>query len=181
MKRNGLLVLAALAFPLAGGAQQRGTGPGAKPDLYVRVKGFRDRILLDTVGRWVSVPGRAATVFRLTLRVLDSLNIPVAYADSVSGVIHHNGFIARSRLGGKPMSSSLRCGAGLAGDYADLWRVSIAYAVFIQPDDSHSRMMVSLAAGASDVEGASKPAVQCGSTGRLEMTIAKTVGLKAIQ
>jgi hypothetical protein len=182
MNRRLIFVLAALAFPLAAGAQQlRSVGPAAEPDMNVRMKGFRDRILLDTVGRWVSVPGRAVPVFRATLQVLDSLKIPVAYADSVTGVIHHNGFVARSRLGGKPVSSSLRCGVGLAGDYADSWRVAIAYAVFIKADGDHSSMMVSLVAGANDVEGVSKPAVQCGSTGGLELTIAKAVGLKTIQ
>jgi hypothetical protein len=130
---------------------------------------------------WYRVPGPGAQTFRNTLRVLDSLAIPVGHVDSIRGVIHHNGFIARGRLAGKSISSSLRCGIGLSGDYADSWRVSIAYAVFVKPDGEHSSLGVALVGAANDIEGVSKPAVQCGTTGVLESTIHKAVGIKAIQ
>ena len=179
MKAKALLV--ALVLPVIAHAQPRSTGPVEETDVHVRIRGFRDRILLDTVGRWQMVPGTGVQAFRATLQVLDSLKIPVAYADSIRGVIHHNGFVARSRLAGKSVSSSIRCGMGLAGDYADTWRVTLAYAVFFKPEGDQTNMRVALVAGANDVEGVSKPAIQCGSTGGLEQTITKAVGLKAIQ
>ena len=183
MIRTLALVAAAIVFPAAAHAQPSfaSGGPASEPELNVRIKGFRDRILLDTVGRWQPVPGTPRQNFRATLQVLDSLKIPVVWADSISGLIQHAGFVARSQLGGKSVSHSFRCGMGIAGDYADTWRVHVAYAIWLKPDGSNSQMKVSMVAGASDVEGVSKPAVQCGSTGWLEQSIAKIVGVKAIQ
>ena len=178
MHRRIRVLLAALALPVALHAQ---TGPVKDPDMNIRMRGFRDRILLDTLTVWQPIPGPSVQTFRNTMSVLDSLRIPVLYADSIRGVIHHSGFVARSRLAGKAVSSSLRCGMGISGDYADTWRVSVAYAVFVKPEGDHSRLGVGLVAGAIDVEGVSMPAVQCGSTGVLEQTIHKAVGLKAIQ
>jgi hypothetical protein len=181
MKCTLAITLASFALPLALQAQPSSRGPAQDPDMNIRMRGFRDRILLDTMIVWQPVPGSAVQTFRNTLRVLDSLKIPVAYADSIRGVIHHSGFVVRSRLAAKAISSSFRCGMGLSGDYADTWRVSIAYAVFVKPDSDNSRLGVALVAGANDVEGVSKPAVQCGTTGNLEQTIQKAVALKALQ
>lgn len=181
MKRTIAFALLALAIPVASDAQVRSNGPAQDAEVNVRMRGFRERILLDTVAVWNRVPGPGPQTFRNALRVLDSLGVPIAYADSIRGVIHHGGFVARGRLAGKSVSNSLRCGMGLAGDYADSWRVSIAYAVFVRPDGEHSSLGVALIAAANDVEGVSKPAVQCASTGLLEGTLHKTVGLRAIQ
>ena len=182
MFRQFVFVLAALSIlPLAADAQLGSVGPSQEPDMNVRMKGFRDRILLDTVAVWHPVPGSAVQAFRNTLRVLDSLKVPVAHADSIRGVIHHNGFITRGKLAGKSLSHSFRCGMGLTGDYADTWRVSIAYAIFVKADGDHSKLGLAFVAGANDIEGVSKPAVQCGTTGILENSIAKAVGLRAIQ
>ena len=181
MNSRVLVVLASLAFPLAADAQLRSGGPANEPDMNIRMRGFRERVLLDTMAVWQPVPGSPIQAFRNALVVLDSLKIPVAHADSIRGVIHHYGFVARSQLAKKPISQSFRCGMGLSGDYADTWRVSIAYAVFVKPDGENSQLGVAFITGANDVEGVSKPAVQCGTTGRLEQTIAKAVGLRSIQ
>lgn len=180
MNRTLVVALAAL-IPLAAQAQPRSTGPSTEPEMNIRMKGFRQRVKLDTLAVWQPIPGPAVQTFRNTLRVLDSLDVPVAYADSIRGVIHHHGFVTRARLAGKNISSSFRCGLGLAGDYADSWRVSIAYAIFVKAEGEDSRLGVALLAGANDIEGVSKPAVQCGTTGGLEATIHKAVGIKAIQ
>jgi hypothetical protein len=161
-------------------AQLRSGGPATEPDVNVRMRGFRDRVLLDTVAVWQTVPGPAVAAFRNALRVLDSLKIPVEFADSVRGVIHHSGFVARSRLAGRNVSASFRCGMGLSGDYADTWRVSIAYAIYVKPDDAHAKLGVAFIAAANDVEGVSKPAVQCGTTGGLEQSITRAVGIRAL-
>ncbi|HET9454702.1 MAG TPA: hypothetical protein VFO66_10500 [Gemmatimonadaceae bacterium] len=181
MKSRIFVILATLAFPLGAEAQLKSTGPAYEPDMNIRMRGFRERVLLDTMAVWQPLPGSPIQTFRHALQVLDSLKIPVSYADSIRGVIHHYGFVARSQLAKKPISQSFRCGMGLSGDYADTWRVSIAYAIFVKPDGGNSKIGVAFITGANDVEGVSKPAVQCGSTGRLEQTIAKAVGLRSIQ
>jgi hypothetical protein len=181
MKSRVLIVLATLAFPLVADAQLKSVGPANEPDMNIRMRGFRERVLLDTMAVWHPVPGSPIQAFRNALFVLDSLKIPVAVADSIRGVIHHSGFVARSQLARKPISQSFRCGVGLTGDYADTWRVSVAYAVFVKPEGEHSKIGVAFITGANDVEGVSKPAVQCGTTGTLEQTIAKAVGIRSLQ
>ena len=181
MNSRVLVVFALLGLPFAAGAQLKSGGPANEPDMNIRMRGFRERVLLDTMAVWQPVPGSPIQAFRNALFVLDSLKIPVAVADSIRGVIHHSGFVARSQLARKPISQSFRCGVGLTGDYADTWRVSVAYAVFVKPEGEHSKIGVAFITGANDVEGVSKPAVQCGTTGALEQTIAKAVGLRSIQ
>lgn len=181
MNSRIFVVLASLAFPLAAEAQLKSVGPANEPEMNIRMRGFRERVLLDTMAVWQSVPGSPIQAFRNALFVLDSLKIPVAYADSIRGVIQHHGFVARSQLARRPISQSFRCGMGLSGDYADTWRVSVAYAVFVKPDGEHSKIGVAFISGANDVEGVSKPAVQCGTTGTLEQTIARAVGIRSLQ
>lgn len=171
----------ALAPPATSMAQLRSASPFQESDLNVSLRGFSQRVLLDTLAVWKVIPGSPASTFRSVRRILDSLKVPITDADSTQGVIYNRGFVARSKLAGKQVSSSLRCGVGLAGDYADYWRVSIAYAVFVKASGDGSRLGIALAAGANNVEGLSKPAVQCATTGTLEHRIATLVALAAIQ
>lgn len=142
--------------------------------ITIQLRGFDYLVMLDTVAYWIEsdvTPGQAYTVLRYRLNTLD---IPISAADSARGLLHHRGFIARSRLAGKRMSWALRCGSGMTGAYADIWRITIAYAVFIDPlPENRSRIGVALAAGADDIEGASKPSVQCATTGLLEQELLK--------
>lgn len=175
----GLIVAVALAAPTMSLAQ--GRSPVGESDLNISMRGFSHRVLLDTVAVWKVLPGSPIETFRSVRRILDSLSLPITHADSAHGVIYNRGFVARSRLAGKQVSSSLRCGVGLAGDYADFWRVSVAYAVFVRAEGDASRLGIALVAGANDVEGVSKPPVQCATTGVLEQRIATLVTLAAIQ
>ena len=170
------LLLAALSMPLAVGAQEHAT-----PDLNIRIRGFRDRVNLDTLVFFELMPANAAMTYRATLSVLESLRIKATYADSGRGMIHHSGFVARGRLGGRNMSQFFRCGTGPSGDHADTWRLSIAYVIHVKPSGDQAELGLGVAAGAQDVEGASKPPVSCASTGALLKLISEKVGQKLVQ
>jgi hypothetical protein len=157
------LSLVALLLPCALAAQEAIPEPH-----FVRVRGFRNRVRLDTMIVWTSVNGSRDETFRNALAILEELSVPVGTADTVRGIIHHPGFVARTRLAAEAISRSFSCGRGPAGEYADTWRVNVAYVIYVQHEGNHSRVGIATVAGANDIEGASKPAVQCGRTGRLE-------------
>lgn len=175
IRRTCLLVAATLwlVAPHALGAQTR--------RINVTLRGFEHFFVLDTFAIWTTVPGTPAETYAAALQVLDSLKMPIVTADSSHGLLLNKLFVARRRMAGRPMSWALHCGSDLTGANADTWRISMAYALFIDPSTANtSRLGVAIAAGANNVEGAYKPPVMCGSTGALEADIAKRVTLSVL-
>jgi hypothetical protein len=165
--RRTLAVLGLIVFPMILEAQ-------GDPFL-TRVRGYRHSVRLDTGVVWTDVRGTPQENLVKVLRVLGAQGIPMAGVDSTRFLVYHPSFTVRRRLAGSPLSRWLSCGSGLAGEYADQWLVSMAYVVQLRETDGGTRMGVSMAAGATDVEGASKPPVACGSTARLERFLGSLV------
>ena len=134
-------------------------------------------VLLDTLATWNPVPGTRAQTYSAVLRVLQHhLKLPVETADSTRGVVFNKRVVVRGKLAEKPVSRWLRCGTGMVGDFADTWRVTLAYAVYVDSTPSGaSRLGVALFATASDVAGVSKPPAMCTTTGALEAEITRLV------
>lgn len=150
--------------------------------IRVSLRGYEHLIVLDTVAVWTELLASPAEAYGATRQVLDSLKMPLTHVDSAGGLLFNQGFIARGKLAGRRMSWVWRCGSGMTGDYADTWRISMAYAVFIDPTGTAgSRLGVALAASAQDIQGVDKPAIHCGTTGLLEREIAKLVALKLLR
>jgi hypothetical protein len=148
----------------------------------VTLRGFENLVMLDTLASWSELLAPPAQAYAAAKQVLDSLKLSPTASDSANGLLLNRGFVARGRIAGRRMSWAWRCGSGLVGDYADTWRISMAYALFIDPSNGGgSRLGVAFAAGADDVQGASKAPLQCGTTGLLEKEIAKLVALKLIK
>lgn len=104
------------------------------------------------------------------------MGLPMEQADSSRRLIVNRRFIARGKLAGKVMSHWFRCGQGLTGDYANTWRLSMAYAVYTDSSTAQTaRLGVALFASASNPEGSSSGPLLCASTGNLESEIAKLV------
>lgn len=164
-----------LAVASNGVAQQRSP-------VIVQLRGFDSPIRLETVATWNDVlqgPGQAFTAVR---RVVDSLKIPIVVADSARGLIHNPGFTARRNLAGKQMSRLIHCGMGVAGDYADSYLITIAYAVMVDSlPDGHSRVGIALVSNGRDVAGVSTETLMCGTTGALEQTIIKSAQLELLK
>ena len=174
--RSAVAILGLLLLPVSLSAQSAALDPQ-----FVRIKGFRDRVRLDTTVIWRPVSGPAATTMRNLVALLDSLKVPREVTDTVKGRVLHEGFVVRSRLAGLPISRSFRCGNGPTGEYADVWRVNVAYVVYVVPDGTNSSVGLGSVAGASDIEGASKPAVQCATTGGLLTQLTRILEQKAQQ
>lgn len=176
---NGLAAaaLALLALMPAAAQTTRQSPPARVYDGDDMLGGKRVRVLLDTLAVWELLPGTSGQVYARTRMILDVLKIPYTRADSLGGFIFNEGFVPRGgRLAGRANSTSLRCGFGPTGDYADSWRVKVTYAVFIQPSDSgNTRLAIALMGEAKDMSGAGSATQPCTSTGQLESDITQLV------
>lgn len=166
-----LVLAAALLIPTVAEAQFGGN----PPDLNVRMRGFRHRANLDTLMFYAPMPANADRTYRAALAVMDSLKIRYRYADSTLRMIHDPGFIIRGRMAGRNLGQFFHCGSGPSGYHADTWRMFVAYVIRIVPQGERSQLGLGVAAGAQDIDGASKAPVMCGTTGVLLRVIAEEV------
>jgi hypothetical protein len=164
-------MLPSLAVSLSAQAIER---PGP---IEVFMRGTRGTVWLDTIARWQEVSAPRSITYDALLRVVTKhVKLQVENADTISKVIYNKRLIVQGALAGQPLSRWLRCGTGLTGEYADLWRVTLAYAVFVDTvSTSKSRVGVALFATARNTEGVSTSAVACASTGALESEIVSKV------
>jgi len=164
----GLVALALSATRLD--AQQ---GPGR---VTVKLLGYNHLVTLDTLVAWSDVVAPAAETYAMARQTIGVLKLPVTGIDSTRWLVANTGFKARTSLAGHTMSWAFRCGSAMTGDYADTARLSIAYAIFVEPTtEGHSRLGVALISGAETVDGASRTPWDCISTGRLEQEIVRLV------
>lgn len=163
-----LLLMLAL---VSGGAAAQGTAPKVKWPV------FPNDVALDTlVHARAKVSAPPAEAFAAVRAVYEQLKIPREVADSARGVISAIRFRAPKALGTERLSVFLRCGAGLTGDYADAWQVTVAIATFVaSEDDGRTSIGTGLVAMARDMAGPYKEPLPCASTGELETRIAKMV------
>jgi hypothetical protein len=167
-------MISALALVLPGNAC-------AQRRLNVMLKGYDYTVMLDTLVAWSDVLATPGETWSAVKRSLDSLSIPVTTVDSAHGVLFSPGFVARRKLANHAMSWSLRCGQGMTGDNADSWKLTIAYAVFVDPsEDGRSKVGIAMIGGAENVEGAYKQPAPCNSTGLLEQEIVKRTQLRTL-
>jgi hypothetical protein len=170
------LVAAAIACtdPLAAQAREI--------SITVRLKAYEYPVRLDTVAIWNDVIATPAESYLALKQTLDSLRIPTSLADSTRGLLHHQGFTAIRKLAGRPMSWAWRCGSGMTGDYADTYRMTIAYAIVVDPvPDGNSRIGIAFVSGAQNLEGVSTNPVACASTGALEQYLLRAAQLNTIK
>lgn len=173
---NPIRLLALLAvLPSAALAQQDVTHKRDPIEVFAR--GRQAGVKLDTVALWEEVSAPHAKAFDAAVRVVKHHSkLAVEQVDTIGKVVYNKRLIASSRLAGQPMSKWLRCGGGLTGDYADSWRLTIAYAVFVDTASAGaSRVGVALYATARNPDGVSTQPVACGSTGALERDIVAKV------
>jgi hypothetical protein len=145
-----------------------------RPDpIEVFTRGRHGNVMLDTIARWEDVSAPRSLTFDALVRVIKNhVDLRIEHADTIRKVVYNKRLIASIKLAGQPMSRWLRCGAGLTGDHANSWRITLAYAVFVDSVSANaSRVGVALFATARDTDGVSTAAVACGSTGALEREI----------
>ena len=85
----------------------------------------------------------------------------------------------RGVSGNEALSSYLNCGESFTGPVANNYRIYISLISVVRPDGKGaSELETAFSAQAQNMEGTSADRIACGSTGRLEERIRKTVLLK---
>jgi hypothetical protein len=125
------------------------------------------------------VPAPPSRVFEATKKVYEELGIPAGTYDPATGRIGNTDFWKQRRLGNEALSSFLNCGDSFTGPVANSYRVYISLVSMVRPDGKGgSELETAFSAQAQNMEGTSADRIACGSTGRLEERIRKTVLLK---
>jgi hypothetical protein len=80
------------------------------------------------------------------------------------------------RMGKVPLSNYFRCGEGTTGPNADSYAVYLSLLAVVQPEkDGQVGVHTLIAAQAVDLAGGRNDAIDCTSTGRLELRVADDV------
>lgn len=169
---RGLLLLAALAALPLGATSLAAQAPGSRAIL----PGYDTPILLDTLGIAQPIHGARDSIFAAISAVFAELKIPVEASNAGAGMLRNlNAQISR-RLGGEPLSRYLDCGRGFSGSNADIYRISLAISVWVEPATGDAeRLLVAIAASGRDPSGSHSAYAVCTSRGALERRIAAMV------
>lgn len=158
------LVVAATA-PLA--AQQR---------TVVTVPGYRTQIELDTLARGAEVAAARGRVFSAVVEAYRALKIPLPLVDSAAGYVGNWNWRTSRSMAGQRMSAWLSCGESITGSIADEYRLAVwIHTSMVAKGPASTTLRSALVAGATPVEGASRQAMPCYSTGRLEARVQSLV------
>lgn len=146
------------------------------------------RILTTGSGADVYIAGdvRAQTViFAATpdrvwselLAVYEEMEIPLTTVDRRAGRMGNGQFMALRRLAGRPMTSYVNCGSNITGAIAATNRIQMSVTSELAPVGGDStRVQTWITAVAHSIEGASRNAMACNSTGALERQVADRLG-----
>lgn len=171
---TGAMVRAVLLLAVATGAAQSQNYRAA-----VGVRGFDGPVALDTIALEYTVAAPPGAVYHALDDAFKGFGIPVTTRDSAGGVMGNAAYRRSRTLANAPASKYLNCGAGMTGLNADEMRLTIAIIAIVDPDKAGgTRLRIGMVATAEDVIGQSRPAIGCGSTGRLEGAIADVVKKK---
>jgi hypothetical protein len=125
------------------------------------------------------IPAPPARAFEALKQVYTELEIPPGTNDPATGRFGNTDFWKSRRLGGEAMSTYLNCGESFTGPAANNYRIYISLLSMVRPDGKGaSELETAFAAQAQNMEGTSGDRIPCGSTGRLEERIRKTLLLK---
>ena len=137
---------------------------------------YRTTVLPSTKAAVAAAPSR---VFEATKIVYEELGVPVGTHDPTTGRIGNNDFWKQRRFGNEPLSAYLNCGESFTGPVANNYRIYISLMSAVRPDGKGgSELETAFSAQAQNMEGSSGDRISCGSTGRLEERIRKSVLLK---
>ena len=125
------------------------------------------------------VPAAPSRVFDAVKAVYEELGIPPGTHDPATGRVGNTDFWKSRRLGNEALSAYLNCGESFTGPVANNYRIYISLMSIVRPDgQGASELETAFSAQAQNMEGTSGDRISCGSTGRLEERIRKSVLLK---
>jgi len=127
-----------------------------------------------------AIPVAPARAFEALKAVYEELAIPLGTNDAAAGRIGNADFWKTRKLGNEPISTYLHCGESFTGPAADNYRVYMSLVSVVRSDGKGaSELETAFAATARNMEGTSGTGIACGSNGRLEDRIRKSLLLKA--
>ena len=172
-------LLLAVTTACASSSAPRGPELGAPTERTVAVDDqnvYRTTVLPNAKAPLAAPPGRAFEALRT---VYTELEIPALVSDPATGRVGNTDFWKSRRLGNEAMSNYLNCGESFTGPAANSYRIYISLVSIVRPDGKGgSELETAFHAQAQNMEGTSADRVPCGSTGRLEERIRKSVLLK---
>jgi hypothetical protein len=125
------------------------------------------------------IPAAPSRTFDAVKLVYEELGIPPGTHDPSTGRFGNTDFWKQRRLGNEAMSTYLSCGESFTGPAANNYRIYISLMSMVRPDGKGgSELETAFSAHAQNMEGSSADRIACGSTGRLEERIRKSVLLK---
>ncbi len=137
---------------------------------------YRTTVLPNTKVPVAAPPSR---VFEAVKAAYGELGIPPGTNDPATGRFGNIDFWKTRRLGDQAMSTYLNCGESFTGPTANNYRVYISLLSVVRPDgQGGSELETAFSAQAQNMEGTSADRIPCGSTGRLEERIRKSLLLK---
>lgn len=137
---------------------------------------YRTTVLPNAKSPIAFAPGPA---FEALKQVYTELGIPPGINDPATGKFGNTDFWKARRLGDQAMSTYLSCGESFSGPAANNYRIYISLVSVIRPDGKGaSELETAFHAQAQNMEGTSADRIPCGSTGRLEERIRKSLLLK---
>ena len=137
---------------------------------------YRTTVLANAKAPVAAPPGRA---FEALKKVYDELGVPPGTHDPATGRYGNTDFYKTRRFANEAMSTFINCGESFTGPVANNYRIYISLLSVIRPDGKGgSELETAFAAKAQNMEGTSADRISCGSTGRLEERIRKSVLLK---
>jgi hypothetical protein len=124
----------------------------------------------------VPIPVAPDRAFAAVRAVYADLGVPFALNDPAIGRIGNTNFFKTHTFGNEPISTYLNCGNSITGSAADSYRVYISLVSVVRPDgQGASELETSFTAQAQNMEGTAGDRIACGTTGRLEERIRKSV------
>lgn len=179
MRRPVLLLVVAGTAACASSGSSPSAGVGIPTERTVAVDDqnvYRTTVLPNAKA---PVPASPARVFEAVKAVYDELGIPPGTNDPATMRFGNADFWKSRRLGNEAMSAYLNCGESFTGPVANNYRIYISLLSKVHPDGKGgSELETAFSAQAQNMEGSSGDRIPCGSTGRLEERIRKSVLLK---
>jgi hypothetical protein len=127
----------------------------------------------------VQIPAPPGRVFDALKAVYDDLGVPPGTHDPSTGRYGNSDFFKSRRFANEPLSTFLNCGESFTGPVANNYRIYMSLVSAVRPDGKGgSEVETAFSASAQNMEGSSSDRISCGSTGRLEERIRKTLLLK---
>ena len=176
MRSACLVVLIASATACASSHQPDISPPSQRTVAVDDQQVYRTSVMVNPKA---AVPAPPSRVFDAVKAVYDELGVPPGTNDPSTGRVGNTDFWKTRKFAGESISSFLNCGESLTGTVANNYRIYMSLLSIVRPDGKGaSEVETAFRAQAQNMEGTSSDRISCGSTGKLEERIRKSVLLK---